>query len=217
MGDFILGAFSHPPKHGKKHVKGGLNTALTFSQTAYREESKRPATLEGFQYDTQLSNKRNAVYHSPTENRVIVAFRGTDFTDPTDVFDDIRIATGTFAGDPRIKKGKEITKQASDKYGVPIKQVELTGHSLGGRVAQAVGEHFDSNRVTAVNPGSSPIDIVHPSAGSGFGRTFTTGTDPVSITNTVVNPSAVRFRIQSTVEPHGLGAFGDQITKTGHG
>ncbi|NIQ79357.1 MAG: hypothetical protein GTN93_14970, partial [Anaerolineae bacterium] len=81
----------------------------------------------------ELSNKRNAVYHDPTTRRVVVAFRGTDFSDTYDVWEDVRIATGTFAGAERVQKGKDIAKQAAKKYGVPLEDVELTGHSLGGR------------------------------------------------------------------------------------
>jgi hypothetical protein len=208
MSALILGSFIHPPKHkGAKPIPGGLRSAKAFSEASYKEPKHRPETLGSFQLDRDLSNKRNAVYHDPASGRVVVAFRGTDFSDMYDIEQDVRIATGTFAGASRIKKGKDITKAAAEKYGVPAEAVELTGHSLGGRIAQAVGEKLGATHVTAINPGSSPVDLLHDSAGSGYGRTFTTGVDPVSVSNTLANPLNARFRVQSQWEPHGLGAF----------
>jgi len=163
--------------------------------------------IDGFQLDRELSNKRNTVYHNPSDGRVIVAFRGTQFSDPKDLFEDARIAFGTFSGSSRVKKGKHIVKSAAEKYGTDVENVELTGHSLGGRIAQAVGSRLGNKRITAINPGSSPADLLLPTAGSGVGKTYTTGTDPISLSNTLRNPGNVRFRPQQSLEPHGLANF----------
>lgn len=206
----MFGLFYHAKvKHSHtKPVSGGLETAKEFSRASYQKENNRPRHIQGFNYDDELSNKRNAVYHNPDTGRLIVAFRGTDPTDTFDLWEDARIATGTFDGADRIKKGKDIVKSASTKYSIPVREVELTGHSLGGRIAQSIGTKLKSERITAINPGSSPIDVIHPTAGAGAGRTFTTGVDPISLSNTVVNPSSVRFRAPQAVNIHGLGAFG---------
>jgi len=191
-------------------IEGGLPFAHAFSQASYSKQNERPAVIEGYHYDPTTSNKRTAIYYNANSNKLVVAFRGTDFSDPYDVWEDVRIATGTFAGASRIKKGKEIVKAAAKKYDIPVRDVQLTGHSLGGRITQAVGQKLHSESLTALNPGSSPIDILHPSAGTGFGQVFTTSVDPVSISGTIAQPANVNFRAPQTIEPHGLRAFGVQ-------
>lgn len=192
---------------GGRGVRGGLDAAVKFSQASYAKEQHRPADIYGFKYDPMLSNKRNAVYYSPDEKQLVVAFRGTDFSDKKDVWEDVRIATGTFEGAQRVKNGKDIVKQAAQKYSIPVPEVQLTGHSLGGRIAQAVGTKLRSERITAINPGSSPLDLISRTAGAGAGRTYTTGIDPISISNTLVHPGSVRFITPGGLEPHGLGNF----------
>jgi hypothetical protein len=187
-------------------AKKNAQQQFQFAAAAYQNEEHRPDELAGYTLDKELSTKRQAVYHNPDTNEAIVAFRGTHFSDPKDVYEDLKIVTGTFGTSQRVENGKKLVKDVSDKYNIDTKDIELTGHSLGGRVAQAVGQHYGSS-VTAVNPGSSPIDLFVPTAGSGYGRTYTTGVDPVSLSNTFRNPSAVKYRLPKTPEVHGLANF----------
>lgn len=201
--------FATKGKHRGKAIHGGLRTSQEFSQASYAPPDRRPPVIEGARYDRFLSDQNSAVYANPENNRVIIAFRGTVPTEGRDLFDDLRIVTSTFAGSQRVKDGKALVKQAAEKYGIPVQEVELTGHSLGGRISQAVGSQLHSERFTGLNVGSSPLDILFRTAGSGQGRTYTTGIDPISISNTLASGGqGVSLVAPQTVEPHGLAAFG---------
>ena len=82
---------------------------------------------------------------------------------------------GAIGSSDRVKRAEQTTKDAIGKY--PGRQLEFTGHSLGGTVSAELGAKF-RGRTVAFNMGSSPIkilnkqykDITH----------YTTGIDPIS-------------------------------------
>ena len=82
-------------------------------------------------YVPSLSDNKRAVYRND-KNQYIVAFRGTVVSDPEDLLDDARIIKNTLPNGNRFQREKkkvEEIKQLSNG------QVVLTGHSLGGALA----------------------------------------------------------------------------------
>lgn len=204
---FLASRFTSNTPRGRG-IGGGMASAVAFSQAAYDGAGERPEVINGYVYDTELSNKRNAVYYDPINKKVVVAFRGTDFTDPADLYQDFRIMTGTFYGTSRIETGKQIVKDAAEKYNVRVEDVALRGHSLGSSVAQAVGSELKIKDVAVFNPGSSPIELITGRPGAGYGRVYSTGIDPISITNLAESIGGGNVRYSAPgVEPHGLSNF----------
>ncbi len=85
------------------------------------------------------------------EKEYAVAFRGTDGDDLKSNF---MIAVGGLPS--QFKDALAFTKLASEKANVPLHDIALTGHSLGGYLARTVGRVLDVKKVWAFSsPGPS--------------------------------------------------------------
>lgn len=111
---------------------------------------KRKAAELGYELDDQLSDDMALV--AKKNGRAVVAFRGTDPNDTTDIASDINIAVMNKTNDPKFKKGLEKVRQVNQKYG---KSTKLTGYSLGGAIANHANQHLGNDAVL-FNPGSNP-------------------------------------------------------------
>ncbi|AUD57339.1 hypothetical protein [Pleurochrysis sp. Polinton-like virus] len=120
------------------------------------------------------------------KQELIIAFRGTDPLNPTDVLlADTQIALGLpFArvlAHPigRFNEAEEKYKQVARDF--PKATIYVTGHSLGGSQALVVGELHPKAIVRAFNPGSSPVDLIVPNAPSNNNtRIYRVPGDPIS-------------------------------------
>jgi hypothetical protein len=153
------------------------------------------------------------VFQKQSTGSIVVACRGT--ANLTDAIPDLFIATGLLRLHPRSRK----ILNAVDRYKNLFRDVSVTGHSLGGKLAALIGA---SEGVLAVtfNQGSSPIDsnpivteiqedvynydyknVIH----------FTTCTDFVSTTECIQqNNQTIKIDPPSMINPlanHGLGNF----------
>ena len=132
--------------------------------------------MEGYKIDTQLSNDMGIVIERP-DGTGIVAYRGTDPTNIYDLTADALIALGynkeqgiAIPGS-RFDRAETLYKSANEKY--PF--VSLTGHSLGGSLADYVGRKFGENAVV-FNPGVSPVEITGEAKPKSLTRIYTTDT-----------------------------------------
>ncbi|AUD57327.1 hypothetical protein [Pleurochrysis sp. Polinton-like virus] len=120
------------------------------------------------------------------KQELIIAFRGTDPLNPTDVLlADTQIALGLpFArvlAHPigRFAEAEEKYKRVARDF--PKATIYVTGHSLGGSQALVVGELHPKAIVRAFNPGSSPVDLLIPNAPSNpQTRIYRVPGDPIS-------------------------------------
>jgi len=135
--------------------------------------------MQGHSLMPQYSNENQVVIKRP-DNSIIFAVRGTDPTNPLDIFNDALIATGTMASAP-VSRLKEVEKV----YNTLPKdsKVTLTGHSLGADIARRIGEKYNMRSVTFSTP------EVYPSIGSGSHNTtyLTNKFDIVSSANKYIN------------------------------
>jgi len=106
-------------------------TLAQMSGAAYHSVGNRP-DIGQYEARAHLAGPRTAVFEGP--NDVVIAHRGTVWSDFQDVADDARIAIGNQIGKKRISDATRISK-AAQKFGKPISH---TGHSLGGAVARKV-------------------------------------------------------------------------------
>jgi len=91
---------------------------------------------DGYKLDSELSNRREKVYHDDNGNAV-VSYRGTTLNKKDALRDlgaDALLMLGLQDKSSRFKKGVDVANKAKEKYN----NVELTGHSLGGSIANYV-------------------------------------------------------------------------------
>jgi len=136
-----------PESQGRAVFTGLTATMLKITKATY--ESSRPSTIDGYQYDPQLSNVNTAVYHN--ENNVIIGFRGTANID--DVITDFSVLRGT-EDDKRFKEAVETYNKVKNKY--PNLRIMSTGQSLGGSLALYLNKLYNI-----------PVETFN--AGMGFG------------------------------------------------
>jgi predicted alpha/beta hydrolase len=96
----------------------------------------------------------HVVYRHLDTKKILISYRGTDFTDIKDVASDIQIVLGMNAIDSRVKASLDFYDQVAMKY--PTHEKWLTGHSLGGTIGYIVTKHRLPERCVVFNPGSAP-------------------------------------------------------------
>ena len=110
------------------------------------------------------SNENQVVIRRPDDS-IIFAVRGTDPTNPLDIYNDALIASGTMSSAPvsRLKEVEKVFKKLPKN-----KEVTLSGHSLGADVARRIGEKYSARSVTFSTP------AVYPSIGSSQNTSYLT-------------------------------------------
>ena len=131
-----------------------------FAGSAYepvesRDQFLQDKGIQGWEQDRDFADPHTAVYRNPETGKAVVAFRGTH--EAKDLVADAHILAGTFNKSGQYKAWDKTLKGVVGKYG--HENVErLTGHSLGGKGALALGsEHQIPSE--SFNPGSSPLEL----------------------------------------------------------
>jgi hypothetical protein len=155
--------------------------------------------MEGYTIDQQLSNDMGIVIERP-DGTAIVSYRGTDPSNPFDITADALIALGYNKEEgraipgSRFDRAEQLYKSANEKY--PF--VDLTGHSLGGSLADYIGRKFGEN-ATIFNPGVSPVEITAEGKPKSLTRIYTTKTfDLVSQISNLYGDEVEHFIIPQT-------------------
>ena len=116
-------------KSDKKLIKPILEASYQPKKLASKTLAK-----SGYTLDKKLSTNESKVFIDEQGNPNI-AFRGS--TNAKDfLFSDPLLAIGASRYDPRFKEAKRLTQKVEQKYGKPV---DVFGHSLGGRLAEASG------------------------------------------------------------------------------
>lgn len=92
--------------------------------------------IDSFEKDDALSGRRVSVFYNPKTKQAIVAHRGTYSL--KDVYTDLKSIAGREDG-KRFQHAQKIQKMAEDRFGA--ENVHTVGHSLGGRIAEKVGQN----------------------------------------------------------------------------
>ena len=131
--------------------------------------------MPGYELDDEQSTLNHVVIKRPDES-AIVAYRGTDPSNPNDLFADAIILGGVHRDaihlrDTRFNLAEQYYIDAKAKY----TDVDLTGHSLGATMSDLIGTKYDEKSVI-FNPGASPLEFVgtsHPTSTSKVYKTDT--------------------------------------------
>ena len=149
--------------------------------------------MEGYTFDPEYSTDNASTFIRP-DGTAILAYRGTR---PTNL-DDLNTDAAILAGQHR--RFVEAVNQY-DYVKAKYNKVDLTGHSLGGTLADYVGRMNDEQAVV-FNPGESPFSLsVIPVSQTSKTRIYKTNTfDIVSFANSMY-PHAQSIRVVPQTDP----------------
>ena len=121
-----------------KNIDDETKFYARLSKDVYEDADKRK-DWNGYKYDKELSDKRQAIYHHPQKNKTIVSYRGTKDTD--DLLTDIELAKGKQRGTARYRHAENIFEKAQQKY--KGSKMEATGHSLGSNITSHISKKYN--------------------------------------------------------------------------
>lgn len=149
--------------------------------------------LENYTFDPEYSTNNASTFIRP-DGSAILAYRGTRPTNLDDLNTDAAIMAGQHRTDtphPRFVEANNHYNLVKNTY----TNVDLTGHSLGGTLADYVGRMNDESAIV-FNPGESPFSLsVIPASQTSKTTIYRTNTfDIVSFANSMY-PHANRIRV----------------------
>ena len=163
----------------KKHVKDSHLKYLDATNCSYGAPVPEWATK-----DKSLSHsKKQSVLLDKNGKDVHIAFRGTDPKHLPDLISDGHILFGQEDSDSRFREANETYKKVKEKY--PDRQIHLSGHSLGSKLADSVFQkNCDDNlNMVGFNMGSNPFIEANRRGNEcdkGNAVQYTTLADPIS-------------------------------------
>lgn len=125
-------------------------------------DAEKIAKKYNLKLDSVLSSPEQKVFIDK-KGKPIIAYRGSTTSNIKNftrdwLMSDVGILTGTSQYDPRIKRSQDVYDKVINKYSG--KTPTLIGHSLGGHIAEVVGEHDKANKkVITYNKGAGLGDI----------------------------------------------------------
>ena len=148
--------------------------------------------LEGYTFDSEMSYDNASTIIRP-DGSVILAYRGTRPTNLDDLNADVSILTGLHKTDiphPRFTEALDHYTKVKNKYD----NVDLTGHSLGGTLADYVGRS-SGNKTVVFNPGETILSSSLITGDTSKTRVYRTDTfDIISFSNSLY-PHAESIRV----------------------
>jgi hypothetical protein len=151
----------------KSNIKGSKITPIELEdliKASYKKstDAEKIAKKYNLKLDSVLSSPEQKVFIDK-KGKPIISYRGSassnikNFTRDW-LMSDVGILTGTSQYDPRIKRSKDVYQKVIEKYSG--KTPTLIGHSLGGHIAELVGEsNKDNKKVITYNKGAGIGDI----------------------------------------------------------
>ena len=118
-------------------------------------EDKLQSLMDTYSIDNNLSNDMGVVLKNNNDNSAILAYRGTDINNIYDLNADAQLATGLdnlLPFQTRLSRAEDMYISAKNVY----PNLELTGHSLGGYLAEHVSR-TNNEKAVIFNPGLTPI------------------------------------------------------------
>jgi len=118
-------------------------------QSGYAGKPNEALKSAGLIIDPHLSNDNQQVYYRPADQQLFINISGTH--NLSDVGTDAYLAFGNLKGTKRYKQARRVVRDAKIKYGVNY--ANISGHSLGGAIAQYVGAKND--KIITYNKGAT--------------------------------------------------------------
>jgi hypothetical protein len=218
------------PFRPDKSVKALIGDSALYSKMANESYKRTDASLQldGYSKDTSLSQINAVVYRSSDQKILVMAVRGTNPSNISDLATDVAVATGTLKASKRYKDISNLFNKVYKKYGpyvgkslIKIKYV-IAGHSLGSSLAlQLLLDNPDKiDSIYLYNPGSSADTVkkglqmkIGKALGIGFYKKvskkiniFRVAGDPISLTSRFLNGTYTSVE-SSKLDRHGMANF----------
>ncbi len=189
------------------------------SKIAYEPKKNRKGFPSNFVQDNSLSNDDVLVAVNKSTKEIIIAFAGTRLnrlkSALKDGIADVGIALGIDRLGVRTNKGVKLVKKTMKKYGNSY-DYTVTGHSLGGRLAQNVGKRLGIPAVT-FSRGSSPLGAVSDKVAQILGRdkegsktiSYRTKGDLIAVSSAIGNDNTKIVQDKKkNISAHSLSQYG---------
>ena len=165
----------------------------------------RPSLAKKVEYVPEKSTEETSVFRENRTGKYIVGYRGTVVdkgVKKEDAGADLLILTG------RQKRGNRYKRAAQtiDDLGGPDNIRFVTGHSLGGNLADEVSRSKKVNAV-AFAEGKSPLNGELLRKSNPNLQSYVTGIDPISVSNYLTQRHNVHYVKAKSWDPHGIGNF----------
>lgn len=151
-------SFRATGNYGSAYGTGGNRSSVGYSfndeqlqQLAKQAYESNPRGIDGAVYVPALSDYETKVFVHPGSKEVVVAFAGTRPWRPRDLNSDLALARGTLSKTARARSAEAAL--AAVKRAMPGYHVVVTGHSLGGSLAEHAAQVDSRNEAVSFNPG----------------------------------------------------------------
>lgn len=189
-----------------------------FSESSYQDDPEDflRNNLDSFDYrrDEELSSDEIDFWVNEERKHTITSVRGTKVA--SDLTPDLHILLGRGKESTRYKRNKKSFQAIRKKYGEHF-SYDVTGHSLGGYIAQGLGTDLrdDVDHVYSFNPGSSPLEaagnVLKEKTDNSHIHTVWVSGDPISAFGRDYSHNVTVYEPQNGVSnPHSI----CNITKT---
>jgi hypothetical protein len=128
------------------------------SGKAYGSSAERQAYADEHGLKLVQNKGEMQAYKDEENKRIYVAHRGT--SKKKDISADIALFFGQERSHPRFKRARKMEADLEHQY--PGYDFVVTGHSLGGTLAQASAGRKRVKSVTTFNKGSGIVDLLRP-------------------------------------------------------
>lgn len=132
-----LAIFSRLIYEAEKIDKNDNRTSEERLTSAKLKEEKEFPHLGLEDYKYVKSNQDMAAFHNQKNNDTVIVYRGTNFNNNRDLFNDAAILANEYEPGPyRLNTALIFYDQVQKQF--PNSKITLTGHSLGGTIAESV-------------------------------------------------------------------------------
>lgn len=155
---------------------GGGKLKLSYQRQKYAQYAARAydgKKVHGSEKLHEHSNSTAKTYRHQN-GEIVIAYRGTDPTKANDLKADLAIARGQQSSNARFQEAMGIYNNV--KAANPNAKISLTGHSLGGALAQHVASQTQGSHAYTFNAGAGPAQLL----GGRHSTNWTTGDDLIS-------------------------------------
>lgn len=150
------------------------------SQAYNHARGEKDQLIAGYRLVDHLSGDEHVVYRNDNDRHTVISYRGTDPTKIGDLVADAHIATGYEGLSPRFRRALETYNKVSNQ--MKGDNFTLTGHSLGGALANWVSDQTGTH-ATTFNPGVGKAALIPPfvtNRQKGTKKIIRVNKDPVS-------------------------------------
>jgi len=116
-----------------------------------RDEQKNIFKNKGYVFDSDISDKNEAVWYNPKDKKLLFTVKGTNPLSLEDIGTDAYLAGGFLKNTNRYKTAEIKLREAKKRYN-PL-DTSIIGDSLGGSISQYIGNKND--KIYTNNKGST--------------------------------------------------------------